>query len=47
MEAEPVIYRDEAVGLMFSVNAILREVESIRSLPEDNDDGEEVQEDLE
>ena len=48
MDVEPVVYRDEAIGLMFTVTTILREVEKIRALLEEDDDGEEeVQEDLE
>jgi hypothetical protein len=37
---EPVIHREEAVGLMFTVTDILDEVRAIRELLE-GDDGEE------
>jgi hypothetical protein len=46
VDAEPVVYREEAVGVMFAVMAILEEVRRVRRLLE-GDDGEEVQEDLE
>lgn len=46
MNGEPVVYREEAVGLMFAVMSILNELRRIRRLLE-GDDGEEVQEDLE
>jgi hypothetical protein len=39
MESEPVIHRDEAVGLIFAVSDILENVRAIRRLLED--DGEE------
>jgi hypothetical protein len=38
--AEPVLYRDEALGLALPVHDILEEVREIRRLLED-DDGEE------
>jgi hypothetical protein len=40
MDNEPVLSRDEAVGLVFSVNDILLEVREIRALLE-GEDGEE------
>ena len=40
VEAEQVIYRDEAAAFMFTVADILEEVRAIRELLE-NDDGEE------
>jgi hypothetical protein len=46
VDDEPVLYREEAVGLLFVVIDILTELQRIRRLLED-DDGEEVQEDLE
>ena len=42
---EPVIYREETLGLMFTVHDILEEIRLIRELPE-GDDEEEVEEDL-
>ncbi len=44
METEPVLHREEAVALAFTVTDILEEVRKIRLLIQD-DDGEE--EDLE
>ena len=41
MEAEPVIYREEAAALMFAVMDILAEARRIRRLLEGDDDGEE------
>jgi hypothetical protein len=41
IEPEPVIYREEAAALMFTVTDILGEVRRIRRLLEDDDDGEE------
>jgi hypothetical protein len=43
---EPVVHREEAVGLMFLWADILGEVRRIRRLLE-GDDGEEEEEDLE
>ena len=40
MDSEPIIFRGEAVGLMFAVADILQEVKAIRELLEE-DDGEE------
>jgi hypothetical protein len=48
VDVEPVIYRNEAVGMMFTLTTILEEVETIRAALLQEDDGEEeVQEDLE
>jgi hypothetical protein len=41
IEPRPVIYREEAVGLLFAVADILDEIRAIRRLPEGHDDGEE------
>jgi hypothetical protein len=46
VDAEPVVYREEAVAVMFAVMSILEEVRRMRRFLE-GDDGEEVQEDLE
>jgi hypothetical protein len=43
---EPIVYREEALGLMFAVTDILDEVRAIRDFLE-GDDGEEEEEDLE
>jgi hypothetical protein len=40
MDSEPIVFRGEAVGLMFAVADILEEVKAIRELLEE-DDGEE------
>lgn len=40
MNSEPIIFRGEAVGLMFAVVDILQEVKAIRESLEE-DDGEE------
>lgn len=48
MHPEPVLYRDEALGLTFAVHDILEEVRKIRDLlDEDDGEEEEVPEDLE
>ena len=41
VEIEPVVYREEAVGLLFAVADILTEVRAIRRHLEADDDGEE------
>jgi hypothetical protein len=46
MESEPVVYRDEAVGLMLAVPDILEHVRAIHGLLEDEDGEEEAEEDL-
>ena len=38
---EPVLYREEALGLIFAVHDILEEVRAIHELLEDEDGGEE------
>jgi hypothetical protein len=47
LQAEPVIYRDEALGLLFSVADILEELRAIHDLLGGDDGEEEVQEELE
>ena len=45
MDNEPVLYRDEALGLAFTVSDILEEVREIRALLKDDDGEEEEPED--
>jgi hypothetical protein len=47
VKAEPVLYRDEALGLVFAVHDILEEVRRIRALLEDDDGEEEAEVDVE
>jgi hypothetical protein len=47
MEIEPILTREEAVGVAFAVYDLLVEVRRIRRLLEGDDGEEEVQEDLE
>ena len=47
VDAEPVLYRDEAIGLVLAVHDILEEVRNIRDLLDEDDGEEEVPEDLE
>lgn len=44
VQAEPVVYREEAVALLFAVTDILDEVREIRKLLEDSDEEEEDEE---
>ena len=46
MSLEPIVYREEALGMMFAVTDILEEVRAIRDFLE-GDDGEEEEEELE
>jgi hypothetical protein len=39
--AEPVIYREEAVGLLFTLNDMSRALRDIRDVLVEDDDGEE------
>jgi hypothetical protein len=39
--ADPVIYREEAVGLLFTLNDISRAIRDIRAVLVEEDDGEE------
>ena len=45
MAADPVIERDEAVGLLFDVSDIVRTLERIEALLTEDDGGEEETED--